>query len=145
MFEQARAQGCTAALAHFRVKESGWLGNAARQFAVGEAPRVFSEGARTFQAGGALHPTNVLWPKHWQGRLGSLLTLPMLPGMMRQDANEGTASRVLGGVGGLAGMMYGSTAGGMLGAPVGMALGKRLGHGIGHLLGSKAPNQEGLP
>jgi hypothetical protein len=50
---------------------------------------------------------------------------------------EGRLSSILGGVGSLAGMMYGGTAGGMLGTPVGSMLGHRLGLGVGHLLGSK--------
>jgi hypothetical protein len=142
VFDHAHTQGICDALALFQIKQGGWLGNTVRQVAVGEAPRVFSEGLRTFQPGGALHHTNVLWPKHLMGRLGTLATLPMLPSMVRQDSNEGTASRALGGLGGLAGMMYGSTAGGLLGAPVGMALGKSIGHGLGHLLGSRPPNPE---
>ena len=141
MFKQARARGIEAALTQFNIKQSGWISNAVRQVAVGEAPRVFAEGLRTFQQGGALHHSNVVWPKHWQGRLGTLATLPLLPGMMRQDSNEGTLSRALGGLGSVAGMLYGSTAGGFFGAPVGMALGKSLGHGIGHVLGSKPPAQ----
>lgn len=139
MLEQACIRGRNAALVHFQIKHSGWIADGIRQVAVGEAPRVFAEGLRTFQRGGALHHTNVLWPKHLMGRLGTLATLPMLPGMMRQDSNEGTTSRALGGLGGLAGMLYGGTAGGMLGAPIGMALGKSVGHGLGHLLGSKPP------
>jgi len=142
MLEHVHARGVEDALSRFHIKQSGWLGDGARRLFMGEAPRVFSEGLRTFQRGGALHPSNVLWPKDWGGRIGSMLTLPMLPGMMRQDSNEGTTSRVLGGLGGLAGMMYGGTAGGMLGAPIGMALGKGLGHGVGHLLGSKPPSQD---
>lgn len=134
MLDDFRKQGELAALARFKV--AGAVGDFVERGLVGEAPRVFTEGTKAFQQGGALHPTNVIWPKHWMGRAGTLATAAMLPGMMRQDPGEGTMSRVLGGVGGLAGLMYGGTAGGLLGAPVGAMLGKSLGHGVGHFLGS---------
>jgi hypothetical protein len=121
--------------------------NTAKWMAVGQAPHAFLEGAGTFAPGGALHWKNVLWPTmpgrpvmQALGRAGTVLTGAALPGMMRQDANEGGLSRLLGGIGGLAGMMYGGSAGGMLGTPIGMALGRRVGHGVGHLLGSKPRN-----
>lgn len=136
MIAKAHSQGISDALASFNIKSAGAVGDFIRRGVLGEAPRVFTEGMNTFRPGGALHYSNVLWPKHWLGRLGTLGTAAMLPGMMKQDPDEGTGSRLLGGVGSLAGMMYGGTAGGMLGAPIGMALGKSLGHGVGHLLGS---------
>lgn len=65
------------------------------------------------------------------GRAGTLLTAAALPSMMRQDAGEGRMSRLLGGAGGLAGMMYGGTAGGMIGTPIGLGVGRGLGHFVG--------------
>ena len=133
MLMTEHARGVKDALARFKL---AGIGDFAKRLAIGEAPRVFTEGASTFQPGGALHTSNVLWPKHWLGRLGTLSTAAMLPGMMKKDPDEGTGSRLLGGVGSLAGMMYGGTAGGLLGAPLGAALGTHLGHGVGHFLGS---------
>lgn len=124
----------------------------AKWLAVGQAPQVFTEGPKTFAPGGTMHWRNVLWPtvpgspgRQMLGRAGSLLTLGALPGAMRRDRaqGEGHLASLLGGVGSLAGMMYGGTAGGMLGTPVGAALGHKAGLGLGHLLGSKP--QEGPP
>lgn len=120
--------------------------DAGKWMAVGQAPHVFVEGPRTFAPGGTMHWRNVLWPtipgspgKQMLGRAGSVLTLAALPGMMARDREhgEGHLSSLLGGVGSLAGMMYGGTAGGLLGTPIGSAVGHRLGLGIGHLLGGR--------
>lgn len=153
MIDKANKAGRRAALARFKL---AYLGeglvnkgiDTARWMALGQAPNVFVEGPRTVAPGGTLHWRNVLWPTmpgrpgmQALGRAGSLLSLAALPGMMHADQHEGTLSKVLGGVGGLAGMMYGGTAGGMLGTPIGMALGRRLGHGVGHLLGSKPKDE----
>lgn len=120
--------------------------DAAKWLAVGQAPQVFVEGPKTFAPGGTMHWRNVMWPtipnspgKQMLGRAGSLLTLGALPGAMARDKQHGESglSSLLGGVGSLAGMMYGGTAGGMLGTPIGAALGHRAGLGLGHLLGGK--------
>lgn len=136
-----------AKLAYLGQGLAGRAANTAKLVAFGQAPTAFVEGARAIAPGGSLHWKNVLWPTmpghpvmQALGRTGTLLTAAGLPSMMRQDPNEGTLSRVLGGVGGLAGMMYGGAAGGMIGTPIGMSLGRRLGHGIGHLLGSRPRN-----
>ena len=143
MMDRAFQLGAEQALAKFGIKEAS-IADAARLGVIGRAPEVFVQGAHALGPGGPLHWQNVLWPSvpgsramTWIGRAGTLAMLPALPSMMRADAHEGTLSRVLGGVGGLAGMLYGGTAGGMLGAPVGGAVGRSLGHGIGHLLGSR--------
>ena len=137
-----------AKLAYLGEGIAGRVADTAKLVAFGQAPNAFVEGARTFSPGGALHWRNVLWPSmpgrpvmQTLGRAGTLLTAAALPSMMRQDANEGGLSRFLGGVGGLAGMMYGGSAGGMIGTPIGMTLGRGIGHGIGHLLGSKPRNE----
>lgn len=110
----------------------------AKLVAFGQAPNAFVEGARTFSPSGALHWRNVLWPSipgrpfmQAAGRAGTLLTAAALPSMMRQDVGEGRMSRLLGGVGGLAGMMYGGAGGGMIGTPIGLGVGKGLGHFVG--------------
>ena len=157
MLEQAKEAGQRAALERFKLAwsinpremlNSGV--NTAKWMAYGQAPRVFAEGAKTFQPGGAMHWRNVFWPtmpeSPWMqriGRAGTVLSLGMLPGMVHRDQarGEGTLSSVLGGVGGLAGMMYGGTAGGALGQPLGMALGHGLGKGVGHLLGSRKADE----
>jgi hypothetical protein len=133
-----------AKLAYLGEGMAGRAADTAKLVAFGQAPNAFVEGARTFSPGGALHWKNVLWPTmpgrpvmQTLGRAGTLLTAAALPSMMRQDAHEGGLSRLLGGVGGLAGMMYGGSAGGMIGTPLGMTLGRGIGHGIGHLLGSR--------
>jgi len=147
MIGTAHSQGVDEALAHFQIKEAdagsmlGRFGRGLRDFAVGtvfgDAPQAFVQGGRAFSSGGALHPKSVLWPSHWRGRIGNLAMVPLtLPGMMHQDPQEGTLSRTLGGLGGVAGMLYGGTAGGMIGMPIGTALGHGLGKGVGHLLGS---------
>lgn len=142
---QALIEGSRAAkLAYLGQGIAGMAADTAKLVAFGQAPNAFVEGARTLSPGGALHWKNVLWPSmpgrpvmQTFGRAGTLLTAAALPIMMRQDANEGGLSRFLGGVGGLAGMMYGGSAGGMIGTPIGMTLGRGIGHGIGHLLGSR--------
>lgn len=124
----------------------------AKLVAFGQAPNAFVEGARTFAPGGALHWRNVLWPSipgrpfmQAAGRASTLLTAAALPRMMRQDAGEGRMSRLLGGIGSLAGMMYGGTAGGMIGTPVGLGVGRGLGHfvgrGLDHVLGTTPRNE----
>ena len=143
-------------LAGVRAAKLAYLGqnlvnsaaDTAKLVAFGQGPNAFVEGARkTFAPGGSLHWRNVLWPTmpgrpfmQAAGRAGTLLTAAALPSMMRQDPTEGRMSRLLGGVGGLAGMTYGSTAGGMVGAPVGLGVGKGLGHfvgrGLDHVLGT---------
>jgi hypothetical protein len=157
MLDQMRDAGARAAkLAYLgeSVVDSGiGLG---RQMLFGQGPEAFVQGRGAFQAPsavaprGVLHPRNVLWPTMpgnrlgtWAGRLGTVGAATMLPSMMRADQGEGGLSRLLGGVGGLAGMMYGGTAGGLLGAPVGLAMGRSLGHGVGHLLGSR-PHEQAL-
>lgn len=123
----------------------------AKLVAFGQGPNAFVEGAKTFAPGGSLHWRNILWPTmpgrpfmQAAGRAGSLLTAAALPSMVRQDASKGRMSRLLGGVGGLAGMMYGSTAGGMAGTPIGIGVGRGLGHfvgrGLDHVLGTTPRN-----
>ena len=141
-----------ALLAGARAAKLAYLGNGlvgkgldvAKTVAFGQAPAAFVQGPHAFAPGGVLHWKNVLWPTmpgrpvmQTLGRAGTLLTAAALPGAMRRDPGEGGLSRLLGGVGSLAGMVYGGAAGGVVGTPVGMALGRNLGHGIGHLLGSK--------
>lgn len=133
----------TAKLAYFGESLVNKTTDAAKLFAVGQAPSAFVEGANTFKPGGTMHWKNVLWPTipgrpvmQTIGRAGSLLSAAALPSMIKQDTNEGALSRVLGGVGSLAGLSYGGMLG-LAGAPIGMAAGRSLGHGIGHLLGSK--------
>ncbi len=158
MLREAHEAGVRAAkLAYVGEKYVDKGLDVAKWLAVGQAPRVFVEGPRTFSPGGTMHWRNVLWPtipgnpgKQWLGRAGSLLTLGALPGMMARDKAHGESglSSFLGGVGSLAGMMYGGTAGGMLGTPIGSALGHRLGLGLGHLLGgrpSQQPDGTALP
>jgi hypothetical protein len=147
MLKEAQQAGIHAAkVAYFgqSIVDKGL--DTAKWLAVGQAPQVFAEGANTFRPGGTMHWRNVLWPTmpgrpgmQTLGRAGSLLTAATLPGMVSRDRaqGEGRLSSILGGVGSLAGMMYGGTAGGMLGTPVGSMLGHRLGLGVGHLLGSK--------
>lgn len=119
----------------------------AKLVAFGQAPNAFVEGARTFSPGGALHWRNVLWPTmpgrpfmQAAGRAGTLLQAAALPSLMKQDAGEGKASKLLGGIGGLGGMMFGAHAGGALGTPIGLGVGRGLGHfvgrGLDHVLGT---------
>jgi hypothetical protein len=152
MLEKAALLGARDALARFGVKTAlnfGSIAGGARQMMIGRAPEVFVEGARTFAPGGSLHWRNVMWPTvpgsramTWLGRAGTLAMLPMIPSMLKSDPREGHLSNMLGGLGGLAGTMYGGTAGGMVGMPLGAAAGQALGHGIGHLLGSRPKEQE---
>jgi hypothetical protein len=139
---KAAIEGQAQAFACFGIKSAAIMDHVSRAF-IGEAPQIFTEGAKAFTRGGVMSPGQVFWPKHWLGRIGTLATVPMLPGMIKRDPQEGTLSRVLGGVGEAAGGLYGATAGGLLGMPVGGAAGRRLGVGLGHLLGSK-PNDQSL-
>jgi hypothetical protein len=140
----AYARGCAAALGRFQVKGAALLDRgigAARSLgAFGMAPEAFVQGPAAFRAGGALSPRQVFWPtlpgqpiRQALGRLGTVAGAASLPGMVQQDPSESRASRVLGGIGGLAGFMYGGQAGGLLGAPLGMALGRSVGHAAGNL------------
>lgn len=145
---QALVEGSRAAkLAYLGRGFVDTAADTAKLVAFGQGPNAFVEGAKTFAPGGSLHWRNVLWPSmpgrpfmQAAGRAGTLLTAAALPSMMRQDASEGRMSRLLGGVGGLAGMMYGGTAGGMIGTPIGLGVGKELGHFVGrrldHMLGT---------
>ena len=146
-------------LAGIRAAKLAYLGQnivnsaagTAKLIAFGQGPNAFVEGAKTFSPGGSLHWRNVLWPTmsgrpfmQAAGRAGTLLSAAALPSMMHQDASEGRMSRLLGGVGSLAGMMYGGTAGGMIGTPIGLGVGKGLGHfvgrGLDHVLGTTPRN-----
>lgn len=144
MLAKASAAGAADALARFGVKEAdlrSW-GQAALRSAVGQPGRAFVEGPAALRPGGLLHWRNVLWPSKpsggadWLARAGTIALPLALPSMMHQHPEEGRLSRLLGGVGGLAGMAYGGMAGGMFGMPLGGALGAGLGHTVGHLLGS---------
>jgi len=129
------------------LKQGGIVDNAAslaKNVAFGQAPRAFIEGSKAIGPGGVLHWKNVLWPTipghpvhQIMGRAGTLMMGTALPSLMRQDQGEGRLSKLLGGVGSLAGMAYGGTAGGIIGSGIGMPVGKAIGHGIGHLLGSR--------
>jgi hypothetical protein len=140
----AHEAGAAAARARFGFKEANLIDtgiSAARNLGlVGMGPEAFVQGPAAFRAGGALHPRQVLWPtlpgqpvRQTLGRIGTLGTLAALPGMMHSDPEQGRAARLLGGIGGLAGMMYGGQAGGLAVAPIGMALGRGLGHAVGRL------------
>lgn len=152
MLEKAAQQGARDALARFGIKTAlnfGRIAGGARNMLIGRAPEVFVEGRRAFAPGGTLHWRNVVWPTvpgskamTWLGRAGTLAMLPMIPGMMHADPHEGALSNTLGGIGSLAGTLYGGTAGGMVGMPLGAAAGQVLGRGVGHLLGSRPKDQE---
>lgn len=148
MIEEAYARGRAAALAC--VKAGGAMDGVVRNL-VGQPRQVFVEGARAFRPGGLLSAKNVFWPPtrgpggsrwNWLAR-GSTLALPLtVASAAGEHPEEGRLSRLLGAVGGAAGMAYGFPSLGVLGAPLLASAGTSIGHGIGHVLGSK---KEALP
>lgn len=143
MIAQAHARGVNDALARLGLKTAGPFMDGVKRNLIGRPGELFVEGPRAFGRDGSLSMKNVFWPPtsgtggtrwNWIPRVNTLMMANSMRGALSSDDGEPRAPRMLGALGGLAGMAYGQHALGMLGAPLASGAGMALGRGLGHLI-----------